>query len=142
MENREDGTDDPDQQPHEVVEKMRELEEVAEEIRAKQRNLAENSCAGLAHRSCSGLDYLAAKCDEVMVNSSKVRGNKMEYLWIKFLETRGKGKFDIKRAGTNEQWKWHELSHEFQVSNVHDVGNVRKGQQGTCLVSRQNSKME
>ena len=49
---------------------------------------------------CSGLDYLAAKCDEVMVDSSKVPRSKMEYLWVTFLETRGKGKFDIKRMGT------------------------------------------
>ena len=137
-----DSTDDLDQDTHEIIEKVKGLEEVAEELRAEQRNLAKNGSAGLAYKACRGLEYLIAKVNKVLVNGSKVPRSKMEYLWITFLEIRGKGKFDIKRAGTNEQWKWHELSHEFQVSNVHDVGNVRKGQQGTCLVSRQNSRME
>ena len=74
----EDGTDDPDRDTREVLEKIEELEEVAEEIRSKQRNLAKNSYVGLAYKACSGIDYLIAKYDEVMVDGSKVPRRNMD----------------------------------------------------------------
>ena len=45
------------------------------------------------------ITYLSAKYDEVLIDGSKVMRSKMEHLWITFLETRGKGKFDMKRTG-------------------------------------------
>ena len=56
----EDGTYDPDRDTCEVLEKIEELEEVTEEIRSKQWNLAKNSSVGLAYKACSGIDYLIA----------------------------------------------------------------------------------
>ena len=102
----ENDTDDPNQDTSEVLEKIEELEEVeevaevAEEIRSKKRNLAKNSSVGLAYKACSGIKYLIVKYGEIMGNVSKVPRSNMEYLWITFLETHGKGKFDIKRTGT------------------------------------------
>ena len=76
----EDDMNDPDQDTREVLGKIEELEEAAEEIRSKQRSLAKNSSARLAHKICCGLDYLIARYDEVMVDGSKVRRRNIEYL--------------------------------------------------------------
>ena len=52
LDNREDGTDYPDQETHQVIEKIKKLEEVAYILKAKQQTLAKNSSAGLAYKTC------------------------------------------------------------------------------------------
>ena len=37
---------------------------------------------------------------ETMKNTDNAIGELMDFAWIKFLETRGRGKFDCKRTGT------------------------------------------
>ena len=118
---------DPDQDTLEVLGKIEELEEAAEEIRSKQRSLAKNSSARLAHKICCGLDYLIARYDEVMVDGSKVRRRNIEYLSMdNILRDTWQMKIWHKKNGSwKEPCQRHELPNEFQESAVCNVDDVQ-----------------
>ena len=80
--------------------KLATLQQQADGIRKELRTHAASENGGMPHQILCGIDFFEEQYDMVMADTVHLPVGPMNFAWIRFLETRGGGKFDHKRTGT------------------------------------------